>query len=207
MSEPQIGVDKEERKIALRDPMLLVFLGLILLLVPTAIGLVHLYEEAQERHAYRDLPPVPSLEVLTGVVREYHSELIDPQLEVAYLATPQPRSDLLVLYEVRDSNRLVYHLAVVRHDIACNTCRDLLVGIFLTPEEDRILGIASLEPWELAGGVVDPTPLLAQLKGRSLQDSLRAGRDLDGMTGASLSVQALLTELWGLGKRIARSSD
>ena len=197
-----MDIAKRVKRRYLRDPALLVFLGLILLLVPTAIGLVHFYEDAQLRHAALDLPPVPSLEELSGVVREFNSELTDPQLEVAYQATPQLRSGLLVLYKVSDQDRLVYRLAVVRHDIPCDTCRDLLVGVFLAPGDEQIRGIVPLEPWEMAEGPVNPTAFFSQLEGHSLLESLLVGHNIDGMTGASLSVQALLFELRGLGQRV-----
>lgn len=190
-----------------REPTAFLLIGLILLLVPAALGLVHLYEEARQHHSTRDLPSLPSSEALLDMVRQFDKELVSPRLEAAYQSSPLPRSGLLAVYKVSDLNRPIYRLAVVRHDIPCDSCRDLLVGVFLAPEEERIIGIESLEPWELAEGVVDPNVFLSQLSGRSLPDSLRVGPELDGMTGASLSVQALLTELWGLGQRAISSVD
>ena len=205
MTEPQVEIEKRVDSRYLCNRAFLIFLSLVLLLMPVAIVLVYLYEDMQLRYTAWELPPIPSLKKLSDIVQKFNPELTDPQLEVAYEATPHPRSGLLVLYKVSSQDRLVYRLAIVRHDIACSTCRDLLVGIFFDPENDRIIGIEPLEPWELAEGVVNPTTFLTQFKGRSLLDSLRMGQELDGITGASLTVQALLTELRGLDKRIAKS--
>ena len=205
ITELQVESEEKMESRYLCNRAILIFLGSVLLLVPLAIGLIYLYEDAQSSHVSRDLPPIPSLEVLSDIVQKFNPELTDPQLEVAYEATLHPRSGLLVLYKVNSQDRLVYRLAVVRHDIACSTCRDLLVGIFFDSDDDCIIGIEPLEPWELAEGVVDPTVFLTQFKGRSLLDSLRIGQELDGITGASLTVQALLTELGGLNQRITKS--
>ena len=55
-----------------------------------------------------------------------------------------------------------------------------------------------LEAWEKESGSFDPDAFLAQLKGTSLSDSLRLGQDLDGISGATLTVDAMLIELRGL---------
>ena len=58
--------------------------------------------------------------------------------------------------------------------------------------------MAPLEAWEKESGSFDPEAFLAQLKGISLSDSLQVGKDLDGISGATLTVGAMLKELRGL---------
>ena len=113
------GVSRSDRKMErpiwvsdmnkkhLRDPVVLVFLGLVILLAPAAIGVMTLYGDAELRRAGLDLPGAPSLEDVSGVVMEFNPELTNPHLAVAYQARGELRSGLLVLYEASDQDRLV----------------------------------------------------------------------------------------------------
>jgi hypothetical protein len=104
-----------------------------------------------------------------------------------------------------DEEALAYQLVVVRHDIACPTCRDLLVGILIEPREDRVVDILLLASWELADGPFDPTAFFAQLIGRALSEPLVVGQDIDGITGATRSVNALVTQWSQAGHWLAES--
>ncbi|MXY82715.1 MAG: hypothetical protein F4Y91_11800 [Gemmatimonadetes bacterium] len=127
-------------------------------------------------------------------------------LKEVYQAVPAPRSGVLSAYRVvTDDEVLAYKLVVVRHDIACPTCRDLLVGILIELKEDRVVGVFPLKSWELAGGPFDPTAFFAQLSGRALSEPLVVGRDIDGITGATLSVNALVTQWSQAGTWLAES--
>ena len=92
----------------------------------------------------------------------------------------------------------MYDLVVVREDIACATCRDLLAAVFLHADTPRIAGIVPLEAWEMESGPLDPRPFLTQFVGHSVDDSLRVGQQVDGVTGATLTVRAMLQQLRGL---------
>ena len=76
---------------------------------------------------------------------------------------------------------------------------------FLEPREDRVVAVWPLTSWELADGPFDPTAFFAQLSGRLLSEPLAIGRDLDGVTGATLSVQALVNQWKQAGHWLAES--
>ena len=168
---------------------------LILGLAGVVAVLLHLYSQANAR---RFDPELPSVAQLLATTRQFDPSLASLDLQLIHEARPLPPSGLLQLYRVSDNHRPVYALALVRHDIACGTCRDLLAAVYLTASTRQIAGVASLEAWEKESGSFDPDTFLAQLKGTSLGDSLRVGRDLDGISGATLTVGAMLTELRGL---------
>ena len=186
-----------------RTPAVLISCGLILGLSAAAALLLHLYSLASARRFDPALPALPSATQLLAATRQFDPSLATPDLQLLHEARPQPRSGLLRLYRVSDNGRPVYALALVRHDIACHTCRDLLAAVYLTASTRQIAGVTPLNPWEKESGSFDPDAFLAQLKGTSLGDSLRLGKDLDGISGATLTVGALLTELRGLGSWFA----
>ena len=186
-----------------RKPAVLISCGLILGLSAAAALLLHLYSRASARHFDPALPALPSAAQLLAATRQFDPSLGSINLQLLHEARPLPRSGLLQLYRVSDNGRPVYALALVRHDIACGTCRDLLAAVYLDPLTREIAGVAPLEAWEKESGSFDPVAFLAQLKGISLGDSLRLGKDLDGISGATLTVGAMLTELRGLGSWFA----
>ncbi len=89
-------------------------------------------------------------------------------------------------------------LVVLRHDIACVLCNDLLIAVLLDPGTRRIHAVEAMVPWELKGEPLDAALFLAQLAGRA-PVRMVAGRDLDGISGATLSVEGMLHELAALG--------
>ena len=182
----------------IRKPAVLISCGLILGLTGGVAFLLHLYSEASARRFDPALPALPSATQLLAATRQFDPSLSSPDLQLIHEARPLPRSGLLRLYRVSDDGRPVYDLALVRHDIACGTCRDLLAAVYLDASTRQIAGVAPLEAWEKENGSFDPEAFLAQLQGASLGDSLRLGKDLDGISGATLTVGALLTELRGL---------
>ena len=184
-------------------PAVLISCGLILGLSAAAALLLHFYSQASARHFDPALPPLPSAAQLLAATRQFDPTLASPDLWLIHETNPLPRSGLLQLYRVSDNGRPVYDLSLLRHDIACGTCRDLLAAVFLTASTKEIAGVAPLEAWEKESGSFDPDAFLGQLKGTSLGDSLRLGKDLDGISGATLTVGAMLTELRGLGSWFA----
>ena len=186
-----------------RKPAVLISCGLILGLTGGVAVLLHLYSEARARHFDPALPALPSATQLLAATRQFDPSLASIDLQLLHEARPLPRSGLLQLYRVSDNGDPVYALALVRHDIACGTCRDLLAAVYLDALTQEVAGVAPLEAWEKESGSFDPEGFLAQLKGTSLGDSLRLGKDLGGISGATLTVGAMLTELRGLGSWFA----
>ncbi len=188
-----------------KHPLYWMYSGLILLLIPAIIVLVDRYEKSLSPQA--PLPPAPPKEVVLRGLAAFDSTASALHLKEVYQAVPALRSGVLSAYRVlTDDEALAYKLVVVRHDIACATCRDLLVGILIEPKEDRVAAVWSLASWELADGRFDPTAFFAQLSGRALAEPLVVGRDIDGITGATLSVNALVTQWSQAGTWLAEST-
>ena len=168
------------------------------------IMLMGLYEKSLSPES--PLPSIPPKEIVLHRLAAFDSTASALHLKEVYQAGPAPRSGVLSAYRVlTDDEVLAYRLVVVRHDIACATCRDLQVGILLAPREDRVAGVLPLASWELADGRFDPTAFFAQLIGRALAEPLVVGRDIDGITGATLSVNALVTQWSQAGNWLAES--
>ena len=187
-----------------KHPLYWIYSGLILLLIPVLIVLVGLYEKSLSPES--PLPSIPPKEVVLHRLAAFDSTASALHLKEVYQAVPAPRSGVLAAYRVlTEDEALAYRLVVVRHDIACPTCRDLLVGILLAPGEDRVVGVLPLESWELADGRFDPTAFFAQLIGRVLSEPLVVGQNIDGITGATLSVNALVTQWSQAGNWLSES--
>ena len=184
---------------SIRDPAVYLLLGLILVLGPGVFVLLHLSPDAADRPVAPALPALPSEPHLRTITRQFNPELATPRLQVIYSPQPAPRSGVVQVYQVYEDHQPRYRLAVVRHDIACVTCKDLLVAVFLAPDTPRMAGMVPLVGWETESGPVDAAGFLAQFVGRSVHDSLRLGPEVDGLTGATLTVRALLGQLAGLG--------
>lgn len=185
---------------SVRDPMVLLFLGFMLVLVPGVLVLLHFYAEAADQHFDRALAAGPSESKLLAITKQFSADHARPHLELVYRPRPAPRSGVLQAYHVYAGRQPVYALVVVREDIACATCRDLLAAVFLNANTQRIAGIVPLVAWEMESGPFDPRPFLTQFVGYSVDDSLRVGREIDGVTGATLTVRAMLQQLDGLRK-------
>ncbi len=69
----------------------------------------------------------------------------------------------------------------------------------------KILGMLPLSPWELETGTYDPRIFLLQFKGQGLGGSEWEAKDIDGISGATYSVQATLTQLRELNRWIQNS--
>ena len=168
--------------------------------------LISFYEKSLSPES--SLPSIPPKEIILLRLAEFDSTASALHLKEVYQVTPAPRSGVLSAYRIlTEDEALAYKLVVVRHDIACPTCRDLLVGILLAPGEDRVAAVLPLESWELADGHFDPTAFFAQLSGRALSEPLVVGRDIDGITGATLSVNALVTQWSQAGSWLAESES
>lgn len=187
-----------------KHPLYWIYSGLILLLIPAIIMLIGVYERSLSPES--PLLSIPPKEVMLLHLAEFDLTASALHLKEVYQSMPAPRSGVLAAYRVlTEDEALAYKLVVVRHDIACPTCRDLLVGILIEPREDRVVGVFPLESWELADGPFDPTEFFAQLIGRALSEPLIVGQDIDGITGATLSVNALVTQWSQAGTWLAES--
>ena len=189
-----------------KHPLYWIYSGLILLLIPVIIVLMGLYEKSLSPES--PLPSIPPKEAVLHRLAAFDSTASALHLKEVYQATPAPRSGVLSAYRVlTEDEALAYKLVVVRHDIACATCRDLLVGLLIEPKEDRVAGVLPLASWELADGRFDPTAFFAQLIGRALAEPLVVGGNIDGITGATLSVNALVTQWSQAGPWLAESKE
>ena len=60
------------------------------------------------------------------------------------------------------------------------------------PEDSTVKRVFVLDEWEVEGKAVDPTPLLAQLRGRA---AFLLGENVDGISGATYSSTGLVQQL------------
>ncbi len=186
-----------------RIPILLgALLGILLLL---AVGLLMLYQKRAMPVA--GLPEVPSKQEIVSRLEPFNVAYKDVKMQEIFLARPEPRSGVLVVYSLHNNEQKMFYLAAVRHDISCTTCRDLLLGVLFYPNTKKILGMLPLSPWELETGPYDPTVFLSQFKGQILGTSQWEAKNIDGISGATYSVQATLTQLRELNRWIQDSQS
>ncbi len=107
-----------------------------------------------------------------------------------YSPMREPRSGVVRSYRLRHKDT-TYRLVVFRHDIACVVCRDVLAGAVFA-EDGTVERVFVLDEWEVEGKAVDPTPLLAQLRGRA---AFTLGENVDGISGATYSSTGLVRQL------------
>ena len=181
-----------------RIPILLgALLGILLLL---AVDLLMLYNKRAVPVA--GLPEVPSKQDIASRLEAFNANWTDVKMQEVFVARPEPRSGVLAVYLIQSNEQKTFYLAAVRHDISCTTCRDLLLGVLFAPNTKKIFGILPLSPWELETGTYDPTVFLSQFTGQILGASQWEAKDIDGISGATYSVQATLTQLRELNHRI-----
>ena len=185
-----------------RTPILLgALLGILLLL---AAGLLMLYHKRAMPVA--GLPEVPSKQDIASRLEAFNAAYKDVKMREIFVAQTEPRSGVLAVYSIHNTDQMC-HLAAVRHDISCTTCRDLLLGVLFDPSTNKILGILPLSPWELETGTYDPTVFLSQFKDQILGASHWEAKDIDGISGATYSVQATLTQLRQLNRWVQNSEQ
>ena len=176
----------------IKKRVIILFCVPFVILMLLAISLLALYQQRSMR--YLDLPELPAKRAIVAKIFTAMPTWQDVKLQDLYLAHPEPRSGVLVVYSVYDTKQRVGKLVVVRHDIACTTCKDLLLGILFDPVKHKVLRIFPLESWELETGVYDPTTFLDQFMGRSLEIPDLDNVEIDGISGATYSVQATLSQ-------------
>jgi len=104
------------------------FLLLALLLLPLNAALLHAYGRARDRHFDPAIPPVPTVGKTVAALGRMRPDLAEADLRTVYRADPAPRSGLARAYAVGQGPTAAY-LAVVRHDIDCSSCRDVVAAV------------------------------------------------------------------------------
>ena len=171
--------------------------GLVVLLAAVLVILLAAFFAARDRYFDSALPAVPSDRQVIDLLRQKApSWRWERQL---HRPGPPPRSGVVRADLLRGETGEAGLLVALRHDIACVLCNDLLVAVLLDPATRRIHAVEAMVPWELKGEPLDAAPFLAQLTGR-MPVRMVAGRDLDGISGATLSVEGMLHELAAVGK-------
>ena len=166
---------------------------LIVILALVAASLIVVYQT--KRTATVGLHAPPQSKALVSHISAIRPEWEDIEIREFFKAQPQPRSGVLAVHSVYNGDQLDCRLAIVRHDIVCSTCTDLLLGVLFDPAEHRVIEILSLEPWHLEAGPYDPRSFLRQFSGRYLKDLDMDIGDIDGVSGATYSVRATLLRL------------
>ena len=170
--------------------------GLLVLLAAVLVILFEAFFAARDRYFDSALPAVPSDRHLIDLLRQKApSWRWERQL---HRPGPPPRSGVVRADLLRGETGVAGLLVALRHDIACVLCNDLLVAVLLDPGTRRIHRVEAMVPWELKGEPLDAAPFLAKLAGRA-PVRMVAGTDLDGISGATLSVEGMLHELAALG--------
>lgn len=183
----------------LRHPILLALVGFIVVLVPSLVALALAYDEARDRYFDPTLPAVPKHGEMGSIARRLAPA--GSQWKVVrtlHVPSPPPRSGVVRVDLVQDEAGEARLLAIVRHDISRETCTNLLVAVLISLDDRRILAVQPLERWELHGEPLDPTPFLSQLVDRSTSQFVEIIGEIDGITGATLTVEALLHEMKAL---------
>ena len=178
------------------DPVLVAFWTLIAVSIPTIAELVHHYPSLDERiRDARPLAPLPLPSDLLDLAGVSHPDSGDLALRQTYKPEPQPRSGIAAAYAVLRADTLESHLLVLRHDIACGKCRDLLVPARYNPQLSLLQRVALIEPFETEHGPIDSEDFLAQLRDWSLDEAVGLGDDIDGISGATNSTTGLVEQL------------
>lgn len=178
------------RKADLLDPIFII-LALVCLLLTlmtwSASGRLIAFEK--QRSSYNpSLPWHPPPQELLVKLNETLGQDVSA-LRSIFLPNRVPASGIIEVLEYGEM-----YVAVLREDLACDVCRDLLVAVVFNHLTREIQNIVPLEPWELQGKPFDPHPILSQF-GRLEADNSNILLQVDGITGATKSVEALVRGL------------
>ncbi|MEW6753960.1 MAG: hypothetical protein AB1505_23715 [Candidatus Latescibacterota bacterium] len=99
------------------------------------------------------------------------------------------------MYDLVQQGQVTYRLVLLRHDIACGHCRDILAVALYDLRQAALARVLLVEPFESEKGQVDAGAFLAQMVGRSLQAPLAVGQNVDGITQATNSAVGLVERL------------
>lgn len=193
--------------IDLKDPLIRTYLVLGVLLVPMIVLLAEQYPSYDERMRRAagapHIRPLPAMESMRAQLEEEHPDVPHYQWRLAYDAHPDPRTGIAQVYDMRHGMRVTHRFLVIRHDIACGVCRDILAGLLYDESSGRWAGFVLFEPFERKGSLVDAGPFLEQFSGRSVGARFVLGETIDGITGATSSVTGFINRLHEAGDWLA----
>lgn len=180
-----------------KDPVMIAFGILLVALLPTFFLLASRYPSLDERVRQlqpKPLVPAPSLEDLLAQVSQVAADST-LQLQPVWAAEPEPASGLVAAYQVVRGDQAVYRLVVLRHDIACSVCRDVLAAALYDAAGDALVQVLLLDYWEVRGERVDTVRFLRQFAGRPVAEELAIEANVDGISGATFSAGGLVEQL------------
>ena len=180
-----------------KDPVMMAFGVLLVVLLPTFFLLASRYPSLDERVQQlqpKPLVPAPSLEDLLAQVRQVVSDST-LQLQPVWAAEPEPTAGLVAAYQVVRGDQVAYRLVVFRYDIACSVCRDVLAAALYDAEGDALVQVLLLDYWEVRGERVDTARFLRQFAGRPVAEELAIEANVDGISGATFSAGGLVEQL------------
>ena len=175
---------------------MLVYVGLGVLLVPVIVLLAEQYPSYEERLRRTATPPqlapIPELTDLQSDVDRAVPEATGCVWQAVYVPEREPLTGIARVYDLRRDGEVAYRYLVLRHDIACGTCRDLLFGLLHETSSNLWKQILLYEPLEGKTGIVDAVDFLAQFRDRPVGGRLVVGDTVDGLTGATRSVEGVV---------------
>ena len=180
-----------------KDPVTLTFGVLLVALLPTFFLLASRYQSPDERVRQlqpKPFVPAPPPEDLLAQVSQVVSDSTF-QLQPVWTAEPEPASGLVAAYQVVRGDQAVYRLVLLRHDIACSVCRDVLAAALYDAEGDALVQVFLLDYWEVRGERVHTARFLRQLAGRPVAEELALEANVDGISGATFSAGGLVEQL------------
>lgn len=174
---------------SVQRPEVRILLGLILVLLPVAVGLAARYGSPVRLE--KVMLPLPGDGLLRGHVAEVSQGEV-ASLRLLHAPGSEPETGIARVYGAPEAGPLRYLLVVMRYRIACQVRKDVMaVGVYRL-DESALARVFLTEPWEVKGGPVDTEAFLAQLAGRPLDAPLQGDDGIDGITGATSSSQGLI---------------
>lgn len=171
-----------------------ILLALILVLLPSSIGLFVRYSSTTDFPSGQSMIPLPGTEELRQMA-EKTAPNEGISIELTYDRGPELPTGIARVYTVQGNQKLLYKLVVFRHDIDCGVCRDITAVAVYSPAERKLVKVFLVEPWEVREKVIDTRRFLAQLEGHPLEVPIQLGVTIDGITGATKSSNGLVERL------------
>ena len=170
--------------------------GMCLVLVASAGWLAGEYPSKAERLSHLQsvapLPVAPSPEGLLARLQELETEAEPLRLVAVYVPARQPTRGLSAVYDVTRGATIPYRLFVVRHDVPCTGCGELLAAVVCDLPTRSIRHVLLLQPWVTGCDSVDAQPFTRQFVGRPATGRFEAGENLHILSGAKWQSQALI---------------
>ena len=185
-------------RILLKDPIITIFVGLSLFMVPMIVFLFDQYSPYQERLRQAALPsfvPAPSPEMLLEHIKQAEPSVRGMEMEQVYTPNKEPRSGIIAVYNLVQRTSIFYKLVLFRHDISCSTCKDILATALYDAKNNTLVWILLIESWEVRGEPVNAEPFLSQFIGQKSTAQFQIGKNVDGLTGATYSAVGLVSRL------------